>query len=282
MTPLQKDHVLTTPASAKIDLLISDVDGTLVLSDKSLTPATVDAVARLRAAGVRFAVTSGRPPRGMKMLFGPLAIDTPIAGFNGGCFTNPDLSIVAQHLLGPDIARETIAMLEEMGLAAWVFAGEDWLKRDDHSPYQIKEEHTLQFQPVIVRDFEECLPRALKVVGVGDDYELVKRGEAAVRAKFGGRVSAARSQPYYLDVTHPQANKGAVVTTLSSMLGIPTERIAVIGDGLNDILMFEKAGLSIAMGNSDDEVKSAATVTTAGNADNGFAKAVADVILGPA
>ena len=65
-------------------LLLSDVDGTLVTKDKALTARSVEAVRALHEAGIHFAVTSGRPPRGMEMLVEPLALATPIAAFNGG------------------------------------------------------------------------------------------------------------------------------------------------------------------------------------------------------
>ena len=266
-------------SQSKIKLVIADVDGTLVLADKTLTRATIDAVALLRSRGVRFAVTSGRPPRGMTMLIEPLRLDTLIAGFNGGCFAKADLSVVEQHPLDADLAMTTIETIEKVGLEAWVFAGEDWLKRDAPSSHQPREERTLQFGPRVVTDFKQAPTPIFKVVGVSDDYELVKMGETAVRAALGSRVSASRSQPYYLDVTHPDANKGVVVGAMSRLLGVPVDAIAVIGDGLNDVQMFEKGGLSIAMGNGEEQVRAAAQFVTASNADEGFAKAVADIIL---
>ena len=85
-----------TMTSRKISLLLADVDGTLITHEKILTERARDAVHRLRRAGIRFAITSGRPPRGMAMLVKPLALDTPIAGFNGGVFVQPDLSIIEE------------------------------------------------------------------------------------------------------------------------------------------------------------------------------------------
>jgi hypothetical protein len=73
----------------KISLLIADVDGTLVTENKVLTKRAQSAVAALDAHGIRFAITSGGPPRGMAMLIEPLALSSPIAGFNGGVFTHP-------------------------------------------------------------------------------------------------------------------------------------------------------------------------------------------------
>jgi hydroxymethylpyrimidine pyrophosphatase-like HAD family hydrolase len=98
---------------------------------------------------------------------------------------------------------------------------------------------------------------------------------------LGEKASAARSQPYYLDVTHPQANKGTVVTVLAKKLNIPPEQIATLGDQPNDVLMFRKSGFSIAMGNASDDVKSQASAVTDSNENEGFAKAMEKFILGP-
>ena len=77
-----------------IKLFLSDVDGTLVTPHKTLTERTIAAVRQLKKAGILFAVTSGRPPRGMSMLVDPLKLTTPIAAFNGGIFANPDMTVI--------------------------------------------------------------------------------------------------------------------------------------------------------------------------------------------
>ena len=82
-----------------------------------------------------------------------------------------------------------------------------------------------------------------------------------------------------LDVTHPQANKGTVVETLSRLLNIPPAQIATMGDMPNDVLMFRKSGFSIAMGNASDEVKAQASAVTDSNENEGFAKAVRKFVL---
>jgi HAD superfamily hydrolase (TIGR01484 family) len=94
--------------AGKVSLLLADVDGTLVTSDKILTSRAQDAVRNLREAGIRLAITSGRPPKGMAMLIGPLVLETPIAGFNGGQLVWPDLSIIEERTLAPDVAAQTV------------------------------------------------------------------------------------------------------------------------------------------------------------------------------
>ena len=266
--------------SHKISLLLADVDGTLVTHEKILTERARNAVHSLRRAGIRFAITSGRPPKGMAMLIEPLALDTPIAGFNGGLFVHPDLTIIKERDLAPDVARQALDLILKHELDAWVYSGNDWLVRDAKAPHVDREAWTVKFRPKAVTNFESALQKAVKIVGVSDDLERVKRCESDAQAALGHHATAARSQPYYLDVTHPDANKGFVAGYLSHTLGIPEEEIATIGDQPNDVLMFKRSGFSIAMGNASDEVKSQASAVTDSYEDEGFANAVERFLLG--
>ena len=90
-------------ATDAIRLLLADVDGTLVTPGKVLTDQAVDAVRRLGEAGILFALTSGRPPRGMSMLIEPLNITTPIAAFNGGLLVDRDMSVIEQRVLPEEL-----------------------------------------------------------------------------------------------------------------------------------------------------------------------------------
>jgi Cof subfamily protein (haloacid dehalogenase superfamily) len=265
--------------SDAISLVIADVDGTLVTEQKVLTPRAQAAVRALGQAGVKFAITSGRPPRGMAMLIEPLALTTPIAGFNGGMFVQPDMSVIATQRLEPGLARQAIDLLLAGGLDAWVYAGNDWLVRDPSAPHVAREEWTVKFPPRVVAGFGDTLDRAVKIVGVSDDYDLVARVEREMQQAVAGRASTTRSQPYYLDVTHPLANKGNVVRTLSRRLRIPQAEIVTIGDMPNDVLMFRESGLSIAMGNARPEVKDEAHFATDDYNNEGFANAIERFVL---
>lgn len=138
----------------------------------------------------------------------------------------------------------------------------------------------VKFEPRLVPDLDGSLHEVAKIVGVSDDHERVRRCEAAAQAAFGPRATASRSQPYYLDITSREANKGAVVEYLSGHLDVPAEDIATIGDQRNDVLMFRRSGFSIAMGNASDEVKAQASAVTDSHEDEGFAKAMERFILG--
>jgi Cof subfamily protein (haloacid dehalogenase superfamily) len=262
-----------------IRLLLSDVDGTLVRSDKSLSNASIDAVHALHDAGVHFAVTSGRPPRGMEMLVGPLALRTPLAAFNGGLVVEPEMAVLEQRTVPAPVVPRAIEILERFELSVWMYRGADWLVRDPHGPHVERESHTVLFEPAVVEAFEES-ENVAKLVGVSDDHDAVAAAAATAREEIGAHVSAWRSQSYYLDITHPQANKGAVAQFLSSRYELSFDEVATIGDMPNDVLMFAQSGLPIAMGNASDEVQKAARQVTRSNDDDGFAHAVEQFILG--
>ncbi len=264
---------------ARISLLIADVDGTLVTRDKVLTPRAQAAAHSMAERGIRLALTSGRPPKGMKMLFEPLRIETPVAGFNGGMFAKADLSIIEERLLPGEVARQAAEVILKQGLDLWVYSGEDWLVRDEAAPHVAREQWTVKFPPKVAASFDAALGSAVKLVGVSDDLDRVARVEADVKRALGDHASANRSQPYYLDVTHPSANKGFVVQYLSEHLSVPPEEIATIGDMPNDTLMFDRSGLAISMGHSSDEVKQKADLVTTSSEEEGFANAVERFIL---
>jgi Cof subfamily protein (haloacid dehalogenase superfamily) len=266
---------------SKFALVVTDVDGTLVTSDKTLTARSVEAVRRLHEEGVAFSICSSRPPFGLRMLLDPLALKLPFGGYNGGSIVEPDLRPVEQKLLAPAAAQEAIDLLERHGITSiWVFTGGEWLIRDRAGDHVDLEIHTIQTQPTIVPSFAGRLGAVSKIVGASRDHDRVAASVAAGQATLPGRATVARSQPYYCDVTPPGINKGRLVDLLAERLGVQREKIAVLGDAGNDVEMFARGGFAIAMGNATPEVKALAQATTLANDEDGFAAAVERYILG--
>ena len=262
-----------------VRLVVADVDGTLVTPDKVLTPRAGAVVRAIIEAGIAFTITSGRPPLGMKALVDELQLQDPIAAFNGGLLVRPDLSVIREQLIPTEAAQAVIDVLTKDMLDVWVYGGKDWYVKSRHGPHVDREEWTVKFPPTVVSTYEGLLDRIVKIVGVSDNDELMARSVEKVQRQFGQQLSSALSQPYYLDVTHPKANKGEVVHALSAMLAIPTAQIATIGDMPNDVLMFERSGMSIAMGNASVDVQRAATIVTPSNREEGFALAMERFVL---
>ena len=259
-------------------LVVSDVDGTLVTHEKILTDAAKGAVRQLSDAGIGFTIVSSRPTIGMRFLIEPLEITLPVGSFNGSSIVDPQLNPIEQHLIPAATVQTSLDVFDEFGVDIWLFTNDLWLTRNGNGEYVPNEIRAIRADPTIVADFAPYLTSACKVVGASGDAVLLQRCETAMQKALGGRATAVRSQSYYLDVTPPGHDKGTFVETMARRLGISTDAIATIGDMQNDLPMFAKSGLSIAMGNATDDIKQRATHVTTTNESEGFAGAIEFVL----
>src|ERR1700691_5318424 len=120
----------------------------LFLADRAIA-----AVAKLKQAGILFAITSGRPPRGMSMLIEPLQLTMPIAAFNGGVYVHPDMSVIEQQTIPDDVTPTVIELLGAHGLDAWVYRGADWFIRHPKAPHVARETWTVKVDPTVIDSF---------------------------------------------------------------------------------------------------------------------------------
>jgi Cof subfamily protein (haloacid dehalogenase superfamily) len=258
----------------RIALVVSDVDGTLLTHDKTLTDGAKAAVQRLHQAGIGFTLTSSRPTIGMRFLIEPLSITLPIGAFNGSSIVDPQLKPIEQHFIPAPTAKRSLAVLDEFGVDSWLFTNESWLVRRPDGAYVAHEKLAIEADPTVVSDFTPYLTSTCKIVGASADAALLQACEAAMQKAVGTQATAVRSQSYYLDVTAPGCDKGTFVRSIAKRLNISTDAVATIGDMENDLPMFRTSGLSIAMGNASDAIKKNATLVTASNENEGFASAV--------
>ncbi len=262
-----------------IRLLVSDIDGTLVTTDKRLTGATTQAAEQLRQAGVALALTSSRPPHGIEVFAQSLGLPTPRGAFNGAVITGAGGDVLSAHYLDPAIVDHVLATAKQAGISPWLFTAAEWLLLDPHGDYVDFEAQTVKMPFRQVPDFGAAQNQAGKMMLASRDTARLAQTEIDLQTQLGNRATVQLSQTYYLDITHPDGNKGHAVRAIAGILNIPLADVAVIGDMGNDVPMFETAPLSIAMGQSPDAVKRRATHVTASNEDDGWARAVTDFIL---
>ncbi|WP_019831495.1 Cof-type HAD-IIB family hydrolase [Sphingomonas sp. PR090111-T3T-6A] len=262
-----------------IRLFVSDVDGTLVRRDKSLSDATIEAAHRLAHAQVAMTLISARPPSGILPLARALGLTNTLAAFNGGTLVSPEGEILVARHIDADASRTAVALIRASGASLWAFADGQWYISDGENPHLAREERSSMVAPIVRDDFESLHGRIDKLVGVSDDEPLVAKLEADCKAALGGSAEVSCSQTYYCDITHPKANKGDGIAALSAALDIPLEETAAIGDMPNDIPMLRQAGMAIAMGQAPATVKAEADWISATNDEDGVAKAIERVLL---
>ncbi|HTZ38465.1 MAG TPA: Cof-type HAD-IIB family hydrolase [Stellaceae bacterium] len=266
---------------SRIKLVVTDVDGTLVTTEKALRPSAVAAVHKLHTAGIGFTFCSSRPPFGLTTMRDALQVTLPFGGYNGGAIVEPDLTLIEQVCIPPEVARKAVDTFHANGVSTWVFVGNEWVILDRNGDHVDHEIHTIDWPPTVVDHYTDYHFSAVgKIVGASNDHDLIAKVEHIMKETLGHAAHAARSQPYYCDVIAPGIDKGRIVALLGGRLGIATDEIAVLGDMTNDLEMFAAAGFPIAMGNAPDHVKAAAKgVAPDTNDGDGWARAIDEFIL---
>ena len=262
-----------------IRLLISDIDGTLVRRDKGLPEANVIAIKNLTARGLPVSLISARPAAGMLPIAAELGLEGPFGAFNGGTIFTLSGGEQCAAQVPAALAQELLNLYAKAGVTIWFFATNRWLSTDPGNLHTPREIISSGLRPEAVSDFSPFLADADKIVAVCDDPAAMAALEAQARDIVGTAATLVRSQDYYLDCTALAANKGDGITRLAELYGVPLEQVAVIGDQGNDVAMFRRAGLAIAMGQASAAVQAEAHCVAASNDQAGVADAIARFIL---
>ena len=238
----------------KYKLLVLDVDGTLLDSEKKISKRTLAALLKVQQMGVRIVLASGRPTYGLMPIAKALELGNYggfILSYNGGQIINAQSGeLLFERRITPEnehIRRE--AELNGLKIIA-------------------------ETEFSIAVDFAPC-----KCMLVSDDEEALVGLEDHWRRRLNGALDVFRSEPYFLEVVPCSIDKSNTLGALLEKLGINSEEVIAIGDGVCDVSMIQSAGLGIAMGNAQDSVKVCADRITASNDEDGVAEAVEKAIL---
>jgi Cof subfamily protein (haloacid dehalogenase superfamily) len=266
-------------AAGPIRLFVSDVDGTLVRHDKSLSDGNIAAAQRLVAAGVAMSLISARPPSGMLWIAEKIGLAGPFAAFNGGTIFNADGTIRSAARLDDALAAECLELIGGR-CETWLFTRGLWYAHSGEGVHPERERRSAGIEPLVRSDFSGLVSQIDKLVAVTDDSALLDTIERESKSRFEGAANIVRSQAYYLDFTAPAANKGDGVAALSAAYDVPLSETAVAGDMDNDLPMFARAAHSYAMGQASERVRHAASEVSTSNDEDGISVAIDRLLSG--
>lgn len=268
----------------KRKVLVLDIDGTLTNSNKEITDRTRDALIAMQRAGHTLVLASGRPTGGLRMFIGELEL--PRYGgytisYNGARVTDTATGESVYRKALPDYVAPWMhhyALDHDLGMCT--YRGNELLCGTRADAYIERETSLNRFTRSHVESFEPMMRTDLYKVLLTAEPERAARHEALLAQRFEGRLSIYRSEPFFIEVMACGINKADAIAGLLERLELQREDVIACGDGLNDLSMIRYAGLGVAMGNAQQEVKRAADIVTLTNDEDGLIPIIERYILG--
>lgn len=264
----------------KFRLIAADLDDTLLDEHWRLTDPVKNAVAAVRRAGVHFTVSTGRMFRSALPYARELGLNIPLITYQGALVKNAlSGEVLVDRPLPLIFAREIIARVHELGYHLNAYL-DDVLYMEHDTPEGRRYSQISGIKPELVGDLLPVLDRDPTKIVVIASEQLLDRLSAELTPQYAGKVHIAKSKPFFLEFSHPQATKGHALAALAEKFGIKREEIMAIGDSYNDLEMLEYAGLGVVVANARDEIKQKAGYVTAAPSGAGVVEALEKFVLG--
>lgn len=254
-------------------IIALDLDGTLTNDRKEITPRTRELLITLQRKGARVCLASGRPPYGMRPLAEQLCMADyggVLLCYNGGyveeCSTG---KVLTERHIDEFLLPRLIEWQQETGMTLMTYHEDKIYTEHPDDPYVAQSSRNNKMRVVGVKDFLHDVPRPINKCLMVGSPELVRQWEGYMAGEMQGRMHILHSTPYFIELLPLGIDKGIALNSLLSHYGMSADRLIAFGDSHNDIDMLTTAGIGVAMGNAEEEVKSAADHITLSNEEDG-------------
>ena len=262
-----------------IRLVAFDLDDTALLDDQSLSPRTIEVVRRAQEKGVYVTAATGRMYVSMAPFAKELGLASPVIVCQGAQLMDPATGEELTRWDIPlDLMHEVLDMMEEEGVYTQIYEPERFCFAEEGEYNALYTRLSSVPGQAVGRLSAYVKEPTTKMLCI-DTPEKIRALWEKARERFGERLEIAVSKPFYLEITHPQANKGSALLALGERLGVARGEIMAIGDSHNDVPMLRAAGVSVAVGNAPDDIKAICTYTVGRNSEDGVAEAIEKYVL---
>lgn len=259
-------------------LIAVDMDGTLLDSRGQITDKTIQTVRRVAEVGILFTVCTGRPIQGVEKYNEILRLKGPAITYNGAVIVDMESreTLFEQGLLRSDAGKIIeLGLQYDTTMCIWA-GGRLYGNRLNDRIHDYKKLSGVE--PVLAKNFDQLLDKGITKILWYDDEKRIREAVNGISAKLFTEVTYCTSQPAFLEFFNRNVSKAKAMEKISERCGIRREEMIAIGDGLNDLDMIEYAGMGIAMGNAQEEVKKHARFITASNDEDGVSKAIGRIL----
>lgn len=241
------------------ELLVLDVDGTLVNTRKEISERTRDAILECQENGIKVAIASGRCTEGIRHQAEAIGLDRYggyIISFNGGRITNFATGEVIYNITLPaGMLHELYDYACEEGTGILTYHEGQIVAHSDTDPYIVVDAKGCDIPIWVPEDFHRDVKFAGNKCILTGAPEKLEQLEKRAAKKYEGRLSVYRSEGFYLEMMPLGVDKAYGVSKLLDRLGYHRSQMVCCGDGFNDLSMIEYAGLGVAMSNAPEDLK---------------------------
>ena len=268
----------------KYKILVLDVDGTLLNNDRIITARIRVALVKVQQMGVRVVLASGRPAFGVLPLAKELELDKNdgyVLSYNGGQIIRVQTGeVVFEKYINPKMLPYLEKKAKKNNFSIFTYDSDTIYTNDITNEHIIQEAELNLMKIKEVDSFSDAVTFSPhKCMLVSDDEPALISLEGHWKRRLAGELDVFRSEQFFLEVVPPFIDKANTLSLLLEKLGVKTEEMVAIGDGVCDVAMIQLAGLGIAMGNAQDSVKACADFVTLSNDEDGVALAVENAFL---
>lgn len=267
----------------KRKMLVLDIDGTLTNSRKEITPRTLERIMQIQQMGHIVVVASGRPTPGLTWVAEALQLEKYggyLLSYNGARIANAQTGdVICDMQLPAEIVPQLydFAVRNDIGVITyennWIITGRPL---DEHMALESR------INGIDIREVEDFVSYVNFPVTKCLFTAPVDRAPALERelaAKFVGRISIYRSEPFFIEAMPLHVDKAESLKRLLEHVQMDVSDVIACGDGYNDVSMIRFAGLGVAMANAQDAVKAEANYVTLSNDEDGVAHVIEKFIL---
>ncbi len=265
-------------------LIVLDVDGTLLNSNRELTKRTIATVRKVQQMGIKVALASGRPTYGVLPIARAVDLgvyDGYIMSYNGAQVMEARTGqILFERRIDPQMIPYLEKKANKMGFTMAYYDGNEVVSTDINNPHIIDEAEMngmkLRQENLISLNIDDW---PAEIMLVSDDEEALTSFGEHMQRHLNGVMDTIHSNPYYLEIVGYQVGKSYAMSALVQKLGLNMDEVLAIGDGEADINMIQMAGTGVAMANATEGVRRCADFTTLSNDEDGAALAIEKAIV---
>lgn len=264
----------------KAKLFVSDMDGTLLNSQRQITSGVRKAIAKAVDAGAVFTVATGRMHKSALPHVKGIGLEVPIITYNGAMIKSTDGKELYASYLEESVVKELLDFAFGEGLHIQLYSDDELYFAFDGPKAQRYCAAAGVEGHAVGKDIYQHMTRVPKMLIIAEDAQHGDELVASLQAKFSGRIEAVKSTDVYIELIKPGVNKASSIARLAELFDISPDQVLAIGDSNNDISMIKAAQYGVAMGNANDDVKAAADYFVSDNDHDGVAEALERFCLG--